>query len=59
MMKTPFATTATATVELAIAQAASRLSGDIKTGIVNLETRRKPEAENLFQRRDAVPARSR
>jgi hypothetical protein len=59
MMKTPFASTATAAVELAIAQAALSLSGDIKTGIVNLETRCKPEAENLFQRRDAGPARSR
>jgi hypothetical protein len=59
MMKTPFATTATAAVEPAMAQAALRLSGDIKTGIVNLETSCKPEAENLFQRRDAVPARSR
>jgi hypothetical protein len=43
----------------AIAQAALSLSRDIKTGIVNLETRCKPEAENLFQRRDAVSARSR
>ena len=59
MMKTPFATTATAAVEAAMAQAALRLSGDIKTGIVNLKTSCKPEAENLFQRRDAVPARSR
>ena len=59
MMKTPFATTATAAAELAIAQAALRLSGDLKTGIVNFETSCKPEAENLFQRRDAVSARSR
>jgi hypothetical protein len=59
MMKTTFSTTAVAAVELAIAQAALSLSRDIKTGIVNLETRCKPEAENLFQRRDAVPARSR
>jgi hypothetical protein len=59
MMKTPFATTATAAVKLAIVQAALRPSGDIKTGIMNLETSCKPEAENLFQRRDAVPAHSR
>jgi hypothetical protein len=59
MMKTPFASTATAAVALAIAQAALRPPGDIKTGIMNLKTSCKPEAENIFQRRDAVQARSR
>ena len=59
MMKTPFATTATTAVEPAIAQAALSLSGDIKTGVMNLEPSCKPEAENLFQPRDAVPAHSR
>jgi hypothetical protein len=59
MMKTLFATTATTAVELAIAQAALRPPGDIKTGIMNLETSCKPEAENLFQRRGAVQAHSR
>jgi hypothetical protein len=59
MMKTLFATTATAAVKPAIAQAALSLSGDIKTDVMNLEPSCKPEAENLFQRRDAVPARSR
>jgi hypothetical protein len=58
-MKISFATTAAVALKLAIARAAPRLSGDIKTGIVNLKTRFKPEAKNLFQRRDAVPARSR
>ncbi|SHG31011.1 hypothetical protein [Bradyrhizobium erythrophlei] len=59
MMKTLFATAATTAVEFAIAQAALRPPGDIKTGIMNLETSCKPEAENLFQPRDAVPAHSR
>jgi hypothetical protein len=59
MMKTPFATTAATAVELATAQAALSLSGDIKTDIANPETSCEPEAENFFRRRDAVPAHSR
>jgi hypothetical protein len=59
MMKTLSAATATTAVEPAIAQAALRPPGDIKTGIMNLKTSCKPEAENIFQRRDAVQARSR